>query len=372
MKLTKFLIIMIAVVSLAAPVFAQDVPAWVKKLTLSGDVSVRTEFDTGEKNDRDRVRERGRFRLGLDTAISDKVKGSVGIETAGTNPTSAWVDFTDFQKASLFLSHAYIQYVAAPEFTVSGGVLKNTIPIWTPVQLVWKSDVNPYGVAANIKTNSSGAANFFANVSVLALTPHLDQWDPDVVDTPMSSIFIVQPGFEAKGGNTNFRAGVAIQKFALEGHATGGWLNANQSFTLFTPSWELRQGGIGGKYQFTFNGEFSKNVSDGINDWGSFTPVVEDGETMTYMLQGGFGTPSIRAAKDWQVRAAYRYMEQNAIPRGMGQTSAYEAQPGKGWECFFGLGLVRDLAFNATIYIMKDMDGNRNQSVSQFDLVYRF
>jgi hypothetical protein len=57
---------------------------------------------------------------------------------------------------------------------------------------------------------------------------------------------------------------------------------------------------------------------------------------------------------------------------GFGQTSAYDAEPGKGWELFFGYGLVKGLAFNATFYIMTDIEGNRPQNVSQFDLIYKF
>jgi len=57
----------------------------------------------------------------------------------------------------------------------------------------------------------------------------------------------------------------------------------------------------------------------------------------------------------------------------MGQTNAYGGVPGsKGMELFFGLGLIRNLAFNATFYIITNMDGNVPEKVSQFDLVYRF
>jgi len=373
MNIRKFALAAAAAALLTVPAFSQDVPAWVKKLNISGDVSLRTEFDTGEKNDRDRVRERGRFRLGLDTTLTDKVKGAVGIETAGTNPTSGWVDFTDFTKASLFLSHAYIQYVPVKEFTVSAGVLKSDIPYWKPVQLVWKTDVNPYGIAANIKTGSD-KVSFITNAAVMALTSHIDNWNPEATDTPMSSIFVIQPGIEAKAGkNTSLKATFAIQHYGLENHSTSGWLGANKSFTLINPAWEITFANLAAnKYGFTFNGEYSRNTGDGFNNWGSFVETKEEGEKTAYMIQAGFGSARIRAAKEWQVKAAYRYMEQNAIPRGMGQTSAYEAQPGKGWEFFFGLGLIRDLAFNATIYKMTDIDGNRSQTVSQFDLIYRF
>lgn len=369
MKIKKMLLSIAAVGCLSASAIAQDIPDWVKRMKVSGDFSVRTEFDTGERQSggQDRVRERGRFRLGVDTSFSDKMKVNFGIETAGTNPTSAWTDFQDFQKPGLALSHAYMQYAPASQFTLSAGLLKSDIPYWKPVQFVWKSDVNPFGIAANINLKASDKATFFINAAALATTAHVDRWNPESADTPMSAIAIIQPGFDVKSGNTSFKGAFAIQHYGMADNASTGFLSANnRSYTLINPGWELTFAKLGGtNIGFTFNGELSKNVNDADG------LVKED--TLGYMLQGGFGTPSVRAAKDWQIKAAYRYLELNAIPRGMGQTSAYGGIPdSKGYELFVGYGLIRNLAFNGTFYIMTNIDGNVPEKVSQFDLVYRF
>jgi hypothetical protein len=56
----------------------------------------------------------------------------------------------------------------------------------------------------------------------------------------------------------------------------------------------------------------------------------------------------------------------------MGQTSAYNGDPGKGWEFFGAFGLHRSFAVNATIYNMTNLEDERSQMVTQLDLIYRF
>ena len=369
MKFGKMMFFIAAAACISASAFAQDLPEWVKKMKISGDIGIRTEFITDEKNisedaHYDRLRERVRFRLGVETTPIEKVKIGFGIETSGTNPTSAWVNFNNFENASLFLSHAYIQYSPSDNLTISGGKLKSDTPFWKPVQLVWKNDVNPVGVAANIRANVTDKMSFFANAAVFPLTADRRMYNNlPASDVPMHTIALAQPGLEYKiNRDIRLKGAFAVQQYSMSDRPSSGWILSNyQSFTLLNPAWEVTFANLVSKYGVTFNGEFVSNIHDSA-----------EADTGAYLIQAGFGSAVISASKDWQVKAAYRRLENFAIPRGFGQTSAYDAEPGKGWECFFGYGLVKGLAFNATFYIMTDMEGNRPQNVSQFDLIYKF
>ena len=353
----------------SASAFAQNLPEWVREMKISVDIGIRTEFITDEKNistdaHYDRLRERGRFRLGVETTPVEKVKVGFGIETSGTNPTSAWVNFNNFENASLVLSHAYIQYSPSDKLTISGGKLKNDIPLWKPVQLVWKNDVNPVGVAANIRTNVMDQMSFFANAAIFPLTADRRMYNNlPASDVPMHTIAIVQPGLEYEiNDNIRLKGAFAVQQFSMSDRPASSWIMSNyQSFTLLNPAWEVNFANLVSKYGITVNGEYSANIHESA-----------DSDTKAYLIQAGFGSAGISASKDWQVKAAYRHLEDFAIPRGFGQTSAYDAEPGKGWELFFGYGLVKGLAFNATFYIMTDIEGNRPQNVSQLDVIYKF
>ena len=353
----------IAVVAscLSVSAFSQEIPAWVKKLKISGDLGVRTEVINDEKTGDpfDRVRNRARLRLSLDTNPVDNMTVSLGVETSGTNPTSAWVDFTDFQNQSLYLAHAYMQYKPNENLTLSGGKLKSSVPYWKPSQLIWKNDVNPYGVSANITAKLSDKVTFFTNGGLYALTEYRD--NQRQVDIPMNAIVIVQPGIEAKRGKLSVKGALAVQQFSLVNHATTSWIRSNTSYTLINPAWDVRLNNLVSSYGLNFNGEYSKNVNDSA-----------DQDTVAYILSFGFGSASLNNFKTWQIAAAHRRLETYAIPIGFGDTSAYNADPGRGWEYSAGFGLLKDLSVTAKFFNMTDLGGDRSQLVSQFDVIYKF
>ena len=369
MKIGKMALLIAVTVCVSTSAFSQDLSELIKNTRIFGDIGIRTEITTDEKSmstdsHYDRLRIRGRFRLGFETALVEKVNVGFGIETSGNNPVSAWVNFNNFENASLLLSHAYIQYSPSDRLTISGGKLKSNIPFWEPVQLIWKNDVNPVGVAANINVNITDKMNFFANAAVLPLTADRRMYNNmPASDVPMHTIVIAQPGLEYKAAkNIKLKGAFAVQQFSMSDRPASGWIQSNyRSFTLLNPAWEVTFSNLVSKYGVTFNGEYSSNIHESA-----------DVDTKTYMLQVGLGSDRIKVSKDWQVKAAYRRLENFAIPRGFGNTSAYDADPGKGWELFFGYGLVKNLEFNATIYMMTDIEGNRSQDVRQLDVVYRF
>jgi len=334
-------------------------------LKISGDIGVRTEYivDENPANPYDRVRERARFRLWFDVNPRDKVRASFGLETVGTNPTSGWATISDFRKQPVYVSHAYIQYDVSERLTVSGGILKSDITFWKPVQNVWKSDVNPYGVSASANAKIRGGLDFFLNGGVFGLTEYRDS--AIGIDDPMNAIAVVQPGLEFNWNNLKAKGAFSLQQFSLANHDTSGntWIQQNYSLTLVSPAWEVIYTNLVGSYGPMFAGEYSKNIHENAEDTDA---------TQAYVLQMGFGSERINKWKALQVKAAYRYREMNAMPRGFGQTSAYEGEAGKGWEYFFAFGLHKNLAFNATIYRMTDIDGERPQMVSQFDVIYKF
>ena len=362
-KIMRSAVLMMAAFGcLSSMAISQELPAWVKTLKISGDVGVRTEVINDEKTDGnhfDRVRNRARFRLSLDTNPVDKMTVSFGVETSGTNPTSAWTDFTDFQNQPLYLAHAYMQYKANDYLTLSGGKLKSGVPYWKPSQLIWKSDVNPYGVSANITAKLSDKVSFFTNGGVFALTEYRD--NELQADIPMNAIVILQPGIEAKQGNFSVKGALSFQQFSLVNHSTTGWIKSNTSYTLINPAWDVRLNNLVSSYGLNFNGEYSNNINDNV-----------DQDTAAYILSFGFGSASLNNFKTWQLAAAYRRLEANAIPIGYGDTTAYNAEPGKGWEYSAGFGLLKNLSATAKFYNMTDIAGNRSQLVSQFDVVYKF
>ena len=228
-----------------------------------------------------------------------------------------------------------------------------------PTQLIWDGAVNPYGAAANINAEISEHVHFFTNTGILALTEYRDH--ELQTDIPMNSIFIIQSGIETKRGNINAKGAITVQQFSLTNHGTNGWIKADQAYTLINPAWNVRLDNLVSSCGLNFTGEYSRNVNSNA-----------DHDTEAYMLSFGFGNASLNNFKTWQVAAAYRRVEEHAIPLGFGDSSVYNTDPSRGWEYSAGLGLLKNLSFTAKFFNMTDIDGNRAQLVSQFDVVYKF
>jgi len=99
-------------------------PLWLKTMTFGGDLRLRAQSDapyTSGGVTSTRVRSRIRARLGMETAVSDKIKAGIGLATgseAGTgdrSPVSANHTFQAFNKAPVFLDFGYVSYLFPTE-----------------------------------------------------------------------------------------------------------------------------------------------------------------------------------------------------------------------------------------------------------------
>jgi hypothetical protein len=171
---------------------------------------------------------------------------------------------------------------------------------------------------------------------------------------------ILQPGIEYKKGKLGIKAAVAVQQFDFQGH-TASWIKSTDSLTLINPSWEIKFSNILSSYGAVFSGEYSSNINDAAKK-----------DKNAYIVYLGIGDDKISGFGKWQLKGGYMRIEENAIPKGFGNTSAYNADPGKGFEYSASVGLLNNLTFNVTYYDMTNIDGKKPQQVAQIDFVYKF
>jgi hypothetical protein len=140
-----------------------SLPEWVSRIKIGGDIRLRYQGDYfGDDNAEflkpsdptkimnttvDRQRLRGRFRLTLNTQVTDTVESGVQITTGSTSdPVSTNFTMGDYlNKKSVVLDRVYIRYRPLPELTLWGGRFANP---WFSTDLVWDNDLNFEGVAA--------------------------------------------------------------------------------------------------------------------------------------------------------------------------------------------------------------------------------
>lgn len=141
---------------------------WAEKIKLYGDFRLRAEqIDDEEMGERNKGRARAmvRFRVGVKTKISDELSVDARLATgAGSEPTST--NFTlgrDWDKGDFWLDRAYLQWQpkSMEGLTVLAG--KMGMPFVSVSNLIWDSDVNPEGVAAQYAWKFTEETEAFIN-----------------------------------------------------------------------------------------------------------------------------------------------------------------------------------------------------------------
>ncbi|MCL2484474.1 MAG: putative porin [Endomicrobia bacterium] len=380
----------------------EAVPLWVQTLKVRGDLRLRTQIDSSDANNAaethtERVRVRERFRLGIESMPLEGLKVAFGLATgamAGTgdkNPTSANHTFEAFNKVPIFLDYAYLEYAATDWMTVSGGKVRSGAQLWMPSQLIWKSDVNPDGLAFNFKKVLNSDVTFFANAGWYALGEKRETYygvsnnATGSSATGMPTILIAQPGIDYKYEKFSAKVGVSLQQFYLRGKyvasnetgafGSGRWF-VNTSvqpydYSLVNPSFEFKYKEVVSRFGVSLSGDYTTNVNDDFNK-AKKTYNLKDEDKNGYLICLGFGDDRIGKLGTWQFKGAYRFLGKAAIPTGFGNTDAYGAMPGKGMEYSVTTGLLQNLSGVITYYDMTNLDGKAPAQVAQFDLVYRF
>ena len=360
-------------------------PAWIEKLTFSGDMRLRTQIDT-INGAHPRVRERVRLRFGIETAAAENIKMGFRLASgemsnnADRNPTSANHTFGAFNKIPVMIDLAYLEYAPAKWATLTGGKVKSGTQIWNASQIIWKNDVNPDGIALRLKSKKN-KFNLFANAGwyTLGEAPGTSGADADNGWRGMPSIVIAQPGATYTEGNLQIKAALAYQQFYTRGktiptNSPNNWLWATgaNDYQLINPSIEIKQKNAALRYTAAAHLDFSRNVDGGLD-------TTRDRNA--YLAGIMFGDERINTTGHWHARIAYSRLEQYAMPRGMSDTDAYEGKPSQGWQYVLSLGLVKNFWFTAKYYDMIPLEGAapspgfataKAQQVWQLDLNYRF
>lgn len=146
-------------------------PDWVQRVRWGGDIRLRYQEDTFDRNNADLLkpdkptellntkndRQRARIRVRLDVAaqVHERVEAGVRISTGNEqDPISTNDTLGDyFNKDGIVLDRAYLKCTPVTGLTVTGGRIPNP---WFYTDLVWDHDLNFEGLAATYKMNLIG------------------------------------------------------------------------------------------------------------------------------------------------------------------------------------------------------------------------
>ncbi|MBD9361103.1 putative porin [Methylomonas fluvii] len=350
----------------------------------------------------DRQHFRERLRLGIDAAITDGMKAGVRLATGNQRDpvsTNQSLGFTG-QKYDFTVDRAYLQYDALDDnkfkwLTLSGGRIKN--PWYTGggeftggSELVWDTDLSFEGFAGTVRHRLGGSDSLMANDdhthSVFATAGAFplqesalssDKWlfggqvgvdwgfvNQDNLKAALAYFDYVN--VEAKQNTSvlgtcdlNTRGNTASRPEFMQGgntlasicrEGTGALasnpgmvglasdyniVNANVSYemTLFAP------------YHLRLSGDYAKNV--GFNKAAvsrMLNGTVVEGKTNAWQFRADFGWPRAEVAGHWNVFAAYKYVERDAVLDAFTDSDFHlGGTNSKGWFIGGNYGLMKNV-----------------------------
>jgi hypothetical protein len=139
-----------------------ELPDWLKRVSLFGDVRVRHEGFYHQPTTKGttvtaRNRERFRARIGLTAKYSDELSATIRAATGNINdPISTNEDFGKvFNRKNFNLDWAYITFSPGKTFNMRPGMLsvtagKQPVPIFRVGEMVWDDDLSPEGATETL------------------------------------------------------------------------------------------------------------------------------------------------------------------------------------------------------------------------------
>ncbi|WP_020482299.1 putative porin [Methylomonas sp. MK1] len=350
----------------------------------------------------DRQHFRERFRLGIDAAITDGMKAGVRLATGNQRDpvsTNQSLGFTG-QKYDFTVDRAYLQYDAFDDnkfkwLTLSGGRIKN--PWYTGggeftggSELVWDTDLSFEGFAGTVRHRLGGSDSLMANDdqthSVFATAGAFplqesalssDKWlfggqvgvdwgfiNQDNLKAALAYFDYVN--VEAKQNTSvlgtcdlNTRGNTASRPEFMQGGNTlasicregTGALASNPGMVGLASDYNIVNANISyemamfAPYRLRLSGDYAKNV--GFNKAAvsrMLNGTVVEGKTNAWQFRADFGWPRAEVAGHWNVFAAYKYVERDAVLDAFTDSDFHlGGTNSKGWFIGGNYGLMKNV-----------------------------
>ena len=348
------------------------IPEWVRKTKFYGDFRLRYEY--GDVMD-SRSQSRGRFRvrLNLETEVAKNLKFIFGIASGSNNPRSTDQSFTnDSDKKQININYAYVDYAPYQWLNLQGGKMPN--PIYTVSQLVWDEDINPEGVAAQIKYPVNPCIDLLMNAGAFQLNDNNNNTPED------AWMWVIQPGVMWKP-NKKIQLKVAAGFTSFENFQD----NPQQKYSSGTNTYV--QDGTDTVYRYKYNlvnmaGELGfRNPVPAFTQvryaglFAEYTNNVSTSNGKSGYLTGlTFGDEKVVEKCQWNFRGSWRRLEKNAAPDILPDSNFYFGDTGvTGYTAQFRYGLLKNVNFTTTYFRAFQISGpGKPANLFQTDMNFKF
>ena len=285
-------------------------------LNWSGDFRYRYEnVDDKSKDPSERVRHRVRARLKAKVKVNDRVDAVFRLATGGDGITDANQTLGDFgDNKAIGLDMAYLKYSSSDYFKFLLGKMKNPLHRGDS-DLIFDGDWTPGGLAFNYKRELEHLS-FFVNGAYLQIDERKSSEDDAFLNS-------AQLGFKIPLSKTELTFGYGHHDFT---HLKGWKKSTSKSGNSVDDS-----GDYANEYKlqqiFASYGFKSMNLPIQVfAEMVTNTEADEDNKGSIY----GFKVGKAKAKGTWQLKAAYKELEKDAVLDALTDGDTFSGTDGKG------------------------------------------
>ncbi len=333
------------------------VPAWVRNLEWEGDLRLRAQFDSFDSGNaqqisvldtnrnrslslmnttEDRERMRVRARIGLNAKIDENWSAGVRLTTgSGTDPLSSNQTLGSFNnRYTVLIDRAYVRYRQGDEFNAVAGRFGNP---WFGTDLVWANDLSFDGVAGQWTPKLTSEWRGFATVAAMPvqevelasadkwlfggqLGASYSNWAHDIRGKVGLGYFHYENmlGKTSPAGSTvhDYTAPQFAQKgntyYNISSDPAKPLLGLASEYHLLNLTGQVDFPSYAGK-RVILTADFVQNLGFSKKDVSARVGTQVSEQTTAYQLRAAFGDAEMKARHDWQVYAAYKRVERDAV-----------------------------------------------------------
>ena len=342
-------------------------PEWIDRISWEGDLRLRYENDkfpdgnetpqnlnlqgAGINNtSEDRERYRVRARLGANIKISDDFSGGIRLVTGNAsdpvspNQTVGMNNGSGNSKYNFALDRAFLKYKPNDWLSVTGGRFANP---WMNTDLVWDPDLSFDGVAASLtpKVNDRLRGFFTAGIFPIEEVESSSNNGTSTVKAKDKWLYGAQAGIEFGAVNeTKLKLAAAFYDFSNVTGVQNDLGSTTQNLTAprfrqrgntvfnisnplnttagpFALASEFRELNLTGELDIVsfdpvhviLTGDYVRNLAFDEKEVLAKSPVSPVGGDTGWMGKIQVGMPTTLKRDDWNVFAAYKHLETNAV-----------------------------------------------------------
>ena len=333
------------------------IPGWVRRLEWEGDLRLRTQLDRFSNDNaaalsivdtnrnralsllntsEDRERLRVRARIGLTATIDEHWSAGVRLTTgSATEPVSSNQTLGTYNnRYTVLIDRAYVRYRHRDQFSVSAGRIGNP---WFGTNLLWANDLSFDGVALQWTPKLTSDIRGFATLAALPVQEvelsSADKWlfggqlgatlapSPRSIGARVGVGYyhyanllgkVSAPGSSARESTAPAFAQKGNSYYNISSDVLRPLLGLAAEYHLLNVTGQVDLPSIAGK-RLVATGDFVRNLGFNRREVSQRVGVDVDGQVNAYHLQLALGDTEVKALHEWQVSAAYKRIERDAL-----------------------------------------------------------